>query len=159
MASIPPNNSGAIVLDASVAIAIAAKEAGREPMVLAELARYSQLGYSWFAPGVIIAETLYVVCGKKQRGELSGADYVTAISSFKKTVTSIIARPDGDWSLIARAEQIVAGYGCSHSADGIYIALAEDLAATRPTVLLTLYDVMSKQAARNAATINVQALT
>ena len=54
-----------------------------------------------------------------------------------------------------RAEQIRSGYGCSHSADGLYIALAEQLGRSQPTTLLTLDAGLSKQAARNAATVIV----
>jgi hypothetical protein len=42
--------------------------------------------------------------------------------------------------LIARAEQIRSGYGCSRSADGIYIALAEN----RCMVKLWYYDLVDQ---------------
>jgi predicted nucleic acid-binding protein len=137
MVSSPPSKPGALVIDANITIALAAKETGRETTALAEMARYAQLGYLWFAPGVIIAETLYILCGKKQRGELASADYTTAVLGFQTTMTSIHPPPIGDRALIARAEQIGDSYGCSRSADGIYIALAEELSQTGPTVLLT----------------------
>lgn len=159
MVSSTPSNPGALVIDANVTIALAAKETGRETKALAEMARYAQLGYVWFAPGVLIAETLYILCGKRQRGELSVADYATAILGFQTTMTSIHPPPNGDRALIVRAEQIGAGYGCSRSADGLYIALAEELAQTRPTVLLTFDQDMPNQAAQNAPTVTVQVLT
>ncbi len=158
MASSPLSNPGALVIDANVSIALAARETGRETTALAELTRYAMLGYVWYAPGVLIAETLYILCGKKQRGELSSADYSTAVTGFRKTMTSIQPPPDGDQALIARAEQIGDSYGCSRSADGIYIALAEALALTRPTTLLTFDQSMPNQAARNAPTVTVQVL-
>jgi len=158
MASNPPSNSGALVIDANVTIALAAKEIGREAVAIAEMSRYAQLGYEWYAPAIIIAETLYVLCGKKDRGELSPADYAIAISGFQKTMTSIQPPPNGDRTLIERAEQVGTGYGCSRSADGIFIALAEDLARTRPTILLTFDQGMPNQAARNAPTVTVQVL-
>lgn len=159
MVSSPPSSPGALVIDANVTIALAAKETGRETISLAEMTRYARLGYVWYAPGVLIAETLYVLCGKKQRGELSPADYVTAVTGFQKTMTSIHPPPDGDRALIAHAEQIGDSYGCSRSADGIYIALAEELTKTRPTVLLTFDQSMPNQAARNAPSVTVQVLT
>jgi len=159
MVSSLPSNPGALVIDANVAIALAAKETDKELKALAELVRYAQLGYVWYAPGVIIAETLYILCGKRQRGELSVADYATAIAGFHTTMTTISPPPNGDRSLIARAEQIADSYGCSRSADGIYIALAEELSQTRSTVLLTFDQGMTNQAARNAPTVVIQVLT
>lgn len=152
-------NSGALVIDANITIALAAKEAGRETKALAEMVRYAQLGYVWFAPGVIVAETLYILCGKKQRGELSATEYAVAVLSFQTTMTSIIPPPNGDRALIARAEQIGENYGCSRSADGLYIALAEELSLTRPTTLLTFDQGVVNQADRNAPTVFVHVLT
>ena len=50
-------------------------------------------------------------------------------------------------------------YGCSRSADGIYVALAEILAQTMPTVILTFDQNMQNQITRNAPTVTVQVLT
>jgi predicted nucleic acid-binding protein len=158
MVSSPPSNPGAVVIDANVAIALAAKETRRETAALAEMARFALLGYLWFAPGVIIAETFYILCGKKQRGELSAADYSTAVLGFQTIMNSIHPPQNGDRSLIARAEQIADNYGCSRSADGIYIALAEELSHTRSTVLLTFDRDMPNQAARNAPGVVIQVL-
>src|SRR5579862_3837684 len=159
MASNPPSSPGALIIDANVTIALAAKETGREAKAIAEMSCYSLLGYVWYAPGVIVAETLYILCGKKDRGELSLADYATAVLGFQKTMTSTHPPPNGDRTLIARAEQIGNGYGCSRSADGIYIALAEEFTQTRPTVLLTFDQGMPNQAAKNAPMVTVQVLT
>lgn len=73
-------------------------------------------------------------------------------------MTSIYPPPNGDRSLIARAERIGADYGCSRSADGIYIALAEELSQTRPTAHLTFDKELPAQAAQNAPTVIVQLL-
>ncbi len=159
MVSSPPSNPGALVIDANITIAVAAKESGKKTKALAEMVRYAQLGYTWFAPSVIIAETLYILCGKKQRGELSAIAYATAIAGFQTTMTSINPPPNGDRALIARAEQIADSYGCSRSADGLYIALAEELSHTRPTILVTFDQGMPNQAARNAPTVTIQILT
>jgi hypothetical protein len=45
--------------------------------------------------------------------------------------------PSGEVSLIRRGYKIGDSYGCSRSADAVYIALAEELTRIRPTVLLT----------------------
>ena len=59
---------------------------------------------------------------------------------------------------MARAEAIRAGYSCRRSADGIYIALAEQLTAVMPTTLLTFDQDMKSQAAKNAPTVTVVTL-
>ena len=71
---------------------------------------------------------------------------------------TVLPPPNGDSVLIERAEQISSGYGCSRSADGIYIALAEELTQTRPTVLLTFDKELQKQANKQAPSVVVQVL-
>ena len=156
MSSSPP--TGAAVIDASIAIAISAREASREPKANAELLRLSTAGHAFYAPGVIVAETLYILCGKLQGGLLTPAEHAQAVLDFGILMAAIQPPPTGEASLVARAEAIRSGYGCSRSADGIYIALAEELAARLPTVILTFDQNMDKQAARNAPTVTVQPL-
>ena len=155
----PPSPSpGAVVLDANVIIALASAEVGRDALVTAEIAHYGSLGYQLFAPGVLISETLYVLCGKLNSGSLSPTDYAVAVAVFQRTMTSVLPPPNGDAALIQRAEQIGNGYGCSHSADSIYIALAEELEQTRQTVLLTFDQQLPGQAANKAPTVTVKLL-
>ena len=71
MVTAPPSNPGALVLDANIVIAISSKETHRDTAATAEIARYVNLGYELFAPGVLIAETLYILCGKHASGALS----------------------------------------------------------------------------------------
>jgi hypothetical protein len=125
---------------------------------MSELGRYASLGYIWFAPGVAVAETLYILCGKFAAGLLSATEYDDAINLLEATMRDVFPPPSGDKSLIRRSADINNGFGCSRSADGIYIALAEQLARTTPTVLLTFDQGLPKQAARNAPTVNVQLL-
>ncbi len=158
MASSPVSNPGAVVIDANIVIAVSSKEAGRDAAATAELTKYASLGYEWFAPGTIVSETLYILCGKLNSGVLSPADYATAVQTFARMMNSILPPPDGDAALVLRAEQIGSGYGCSRSADAIYIALAEQLAFTRPTVLLTFDKGLPRQAARHAPTVKVHLL-
>ncbi|HEV2471794.1 MAG TPA: hypothetical protein VGS41_03965, partial [Chthonomonadales bacterium] len=130
MALIPPGSAGALVLDANVVIAISSKETGRDALATAEITNYVNSGYRLYAPGVIVAETLFVLCGKKTSGSQSLADYATAVATFERVMASVLPPPNGEFSLIQRAEQIGSGYGCSRSAEGIYIALAEEFTAT-----------------------------
>ena len=154
----PHPECGAVVLDANVVVALASGEAGRDGAVTAEIARYGNMGYELFAPGVLAAEGLYVLCGKLNSGSLSPSDYATAVAVLQRTMAPVLPPPNGDNALIQRAEQISSGYGCSRSADGIYIALAEELARTRPTVLLTFDRELPKQAAKQAPSVTVQLL-
>ena len=151
--------SGAVVPDANLVIAICAKEVGKEPLALAELARYSSLGYQFYAPGVLIAEALYVLCGKEQSGTLPPADYARALTELETLAGGLLPPPQGDAGLVRRAAAIRATYGCSRASDSIYLALAEELTQTRPTVLLTFDQGFPNQAAKNAPTVTVQVLT
>lgn len=157
--SSPPPLPGAMVMDASVVIAICAKEAGREPVALAELSLYSSQGYEFYAPGVMVSEALYVLCGKEQGGTLTSSDYQQAILELESLAGGCLPPPGGEGALIVRSAEIRAGYGCSRSADSIYIALAEMLAQERPTVLLTFDQGLPNHAAANAPTVVVKALT
>lgn len=150
---------GAIVIDANVVIAICAKETAREPLALTELARYSSRGYQFYAPGVLISEALYVLCGQEQSGALTAADYASAVIELENLVSGMLPPPRGDAALVGRAAAIRTSYGCSRAADSIYLALAEELTQTRPTVLLTFDQGLPNQATRNAPTVTVQVLT
>jgi predicted nucleic acid-binding protein len=158
----PPSNSptlpGAVVIDASVVVAICAKEARREPVALAELSQYSSQGYEFYAPGVLVSETLYVLCGKEQNGTLTTADYQQAIIELDSIATGLLPPPEGEGALVIRSAAIRVGYGCSRSADSIYIALAETLAQKRQTVLITFDQGIPKHAATNAPTVIVKVL-
>ena len=150
--------SGAVVVDATIAVAISAKEAGREQRAIAELARYSAVGYRFYAPGVLAAEAIYVLCGKEQSGTLSAADYGQALVDLEQLIRGFLPPPSGEAALIGRAAAIRTGYGCSRSSDGLYLALAEELALVGPALILTLDGGMPNQAARNAPTVNIHLL-
>lgn len=159
MAPIPLSSlTGAIVTDASFAIAICAKETGTEQIALAELRRYTALAYEFFAPGVLVSETLYVLCGKAADGTLKPTDHAQAVLDLETFLASISSPPHGDATLVERAEAIRGGYSCRRSADGFYIALAEQLTQTRPTTLLTFDKELPKQAARHAPSVTVKVL-
>lgn len=149
---------GALVLDANVAISIVANEAGAATAHNAILL-YVQQGFEMFAPGVIVSEALYVLCGKLQDGTLTFSDYSAAINSFNDIMEDVNPTPDGDRRLVLRAEEIRGSYTCRRSADGVYIALAELLTATRTTFLLSFDEDIKKQAARYAPGVRVELLT
>lgn len=151
--------SGAVVLDANTVIGIAAKEAAKEAKAVAALAHYTASGYLFFAPGVIISETLYALCQQEQNSLLTPAEHSQAVLDLQTLMARVLPPPNGDASLILRANQICAGYGCSRSADALYIALAEELSLTHMTRLLTFDQGVPNQAARNAPTVNVHLLT
>ncbi len=154
----PASKTGAVVIDANVLIAICAKEQGK--FVKAENAFNSYVLQSWlfFAPGVIIAETLHILCQKLQNNLLTPAEHNIALRVFQPYMNNIASPPNGDATLIARAEALRHGYGCSRSADGLYIALAEELATLGAAELLTFDQGMINQAAKNAPTVKINLL-
>jgi hypothetical protein len=76
-----PNNTPALVVDANVAIAVTARETGRDALAVAELSLYGSQGYEWYAPGAIVAETLYILCQKYQAMLLTTAEYENAAAA------------------------------------------------------------------------------
>ena len=144
---------GAVIIDASVAIAICARESGRERAANAELLSYSGQGYQFYAPGAIVAETLYVLCGKMQQGLLTPVEHARAILDFESLMNDVLGPPGGEAVNIGRAEAIRVSYGCSRSADGIYLAMAESLARNGPAVILTFDQNMQNQSVRNSPSV------
>jgi hypothetical protein len=63
--------------------------------------------------------------------------------------------PTGDRALIKRAEEIRGGLGCSRSADGIYLALAEELTKESATEVVTFDNGMKAQATANNSRVPV----
>ena len=152
------NSPRQVVLDASVLVGLCAKEPGKIAVILAILHQYSAEGALLYAPHLIIMEVLYVLCKQVHEGALSAAEHATAIIQLQLFITRVQPPPNGDASLIARAEEIRQGYGCSHSADSMYIALAEQLAALGPAELLTFDAGQKTQAQAMAPTVTVNLL-
>jgi hypothetical protein len=92
-----------------------------------EIAKYTNDGWEFFAPAVAFSETLYVLCRQRNDGVLTQADYAIAVKNLIDLIPAINPPPNGEASLVARAEQIRGSYGCARSADSIYLALAEQL--------------------------------
>lgn len=153
-----PSSGGAVVIDANVAVAISSLEAGRDVIANAELIRYLSQGYELYAPGAIVTETLYALCQKRQTALMSAAEFDDAVDQFEVLMSIILPPPHGESSLVKVAHSIGKGYGCSRSADSVYIALAAELILTRPTILLTFDRGVPNQAAQQAPSVVVQLL-
>lgn len=131
-------NSLAVVIDANIIIAICSKEEDTSEKAQAAFKAYALQGAEFFAPNVLVAEVLFVLCQKADKGILTEAEHRIAIGFFQEYLAIISPPPNGETSLIDEAEQSRQGYGCSRTSDGLYIALAGHLAKERPTELLTL---------------------
>jgi predicted nucleic acid-binding protein len=158
MATGPTSSPSSITIDASVAIAFCAREPGNHVKAKAYLDYHSKNGSQFFAPGVLIAEALYVFCKQLADGRLTATEHAQAVQSLEVFMAAVLPPPKGDKSLIVRAEELRAGYACPRSADGIYLALAEELTKTGPAEIVTFDDDMEKQAKKNAPTVKVTVL-
>ncbi len=125
-------------------------------MAESALENYAKNGWEFFAPNIIVAEVLYILCQKLQNNLLTPKSYEEAIENFQDQMK--VTQTPNDAQFIERAKEIQNGYGCSRSADSIYIALAEDLAKIRTAELLTFDKKMINQAAKNAPTVTIKVL-
>lgn len=123
-----PAVTGVVVLDANTAISICAKETATVAVAITALNDYTDKGYLFYAPGVIVSETLYALRNQMTHGFLTALEHEQAIRDFATLMKNILPPPNGDAMLILRADQICAGYGASRSADAVYLALAAELA-------------------------------
>jgi hypothetical protein len=98
------------------------------------------------------------MCGKLQRGELPLHAHALAVEALATYAETILPPPSGDGALVARAEQSRNGYGCSHSADGLYLALTEALAQTATAALVTFDAGLQRQAMVMAPGLSVRLL-
>jgi predicted nucleic acid-binding protein len=147
-----------VVLDASVAVAICAREADKVIQAQMAMDEYSQDGTQFYSPNVFVSEVLYVLCKQVNKAKLTVETHKQSITDFEKFLLLLEPNPNGDYPLMRRAEEIRGDYACRRSADGLYIALAEQLSATYETVLLTFDEDMPKQAARHAPNVTVRLL-
>jgi predicted nucleic acid-binding protein len=154
----PTPSPVAVVVDANVAIAICAKEADKLTNAETKIAEYAKNGVQFFAPGVIVGECLYVFCKKLRDGVLTTAEHANAIQAFITLMASIQPPPCGDKGLIKRAEEMRGGLACGRSADGIYLALAEELTKNGVTEIVTFDTGMRGQATANSLSSHVEVL-
>lgn len=122
------SNLFAVVPDANVLIALCARENDKLQTAQTAVDDYTNQGYEFFAPSVLVAEVIFVLCQKLADGALTQPKYEKAIKAFEYYLNFISLSPNGEASLLKRAIEIREGYGCSRSSDGLYIALAEELA-------------------------------
>ena len=158
MAMMPASQLTSMTIDANVLIALCAKEVDKHDISDTELTRCAQAGSRFYAPGVVVAECLYVLCKKREDNTLSPTEHAAAVSDLGTSMGMILPPPQGDRSLIARAEQIRSGYGCSRSADGLDLALTEELAGAGPAELLTFDSGLESQVRANAPSVVVRLL-
>ena len=152
----PPTISNGIVIpDANILIALCAKEPKQSKAEKA-LETYANDGWEFYAPNIIVAEVLYILCQKHQGGTLTDKAYEEAVDNFQDQMKAIKTISDAD--LIKRAFEIQQSYGCSRSADSIYIALAEHLAQSNTVEIVTFDGGLVNQAAKNAPTVKVNVL-
>ncbi len=148
----------AVVLDANILIALCSKENLTFQSAEKAFGEYIQNGWQFFAPNIIVAEVLYILCQKSSLGILTDAEHKRAVEVFEDYMTGVLLSENGESALIKRAVKIREGYGCSRASDSLYIALAEELTKTRTTELLTFDKGFVNQAAKNAPTVNVTLL-
>ncbi|MDQ3009981.1 MAG: type II toxin-antitoxin system VapC family toxin [Acidobacteriota bacterium] len=152
-----PNKNGALVIDSNVLISICSKEVSY-PTAKQFLAEYSARNWVFYAPGVIVSEVLFVLCRKLSDGSLTVASYDEGIEMLKDQLAAILPPPRGDAFLVQRAREIQTGYSCLHSADCLYVALAEELAVSGAAELVTFDKRVVNVAVNNAPTVNVTLL-
>lgn len=152
-----PSNPGAVVVDSNVLISICSKETSVATAEQA-FADYAAKNWIFYAPGVVIAEVLFVLCRKLSDGTLTAAAYDEAIEIFKDHMATVLPPPSGDATLIQRAREIQTGYSCLHSADCIYIALTEELARSGVAEFLTFDKRVVNVAKNNAPSVKVTLL-
>jgi predicted nucleic acid-binding protein len=159
MATSSPTSPPCLTIDSNILIAICSKEVGRHTLADAELTSYAMRGYEFYAPGYIVGECLYVLCRKLEVDRsITPAEHAVAVADLSTYMKMILPPPNGEASLVTRAEEIRGGFGCSRSADGLFIALAEELTASRTTELLTFDAGIPSQTRRHAPTVAVRVL-
>lgn len=102
----PISLSLAVITDANILIAICSKEQQTYQTAKDAFDEYARQGAKFFAPNVIVAEVLFVLCRKLDAGILTVAEHEKAVEFFQDYLTIISLSPDGEAALIKRAEEI-----------------------------------------------------
>lgn len=152
------SNLFAVVPDANVMIALCAKEKDKLQTAENAFKNYTKLGYEFYAPSILVAEVIFVLCQKLADGSLTQPEYDKAIDIFGDYLKGIELSPNGEASLLKRAVEIRRSYGCSRSSDGLYLALAEELGSTFNTEIVTFDKGFINQSAKNAPTVKINLL-
>ncbi len=134
------------VIDANVLTALCAEEPDKYAQAQAAVEQRALKGSLFYAPGVVVAETLYALCHKLTGDIVTLTEHAQAVQSLHVRMGAILPPPRGEAALVLRAEQIRGSYGCSRSADGLYVALLEEMAQFGAAELLTFDVVLKTQA-------------
>jgi predicted nucleic acid-binding protein len=89
---------------------------------------------------------------------LTADEHEKAVKSFEAQMKAVLPPPRGDATLIIKAEEMRRDYGCSRSADSVYLALASRLAASEVTELLTFDQDLQKEAAKKLPSVKINLL-
>lgn len=152
------SNLFAVVPDANVLIAVCARENDKLRTAETAFDDYTNQGYEFFAPSVLVAEVIFILCQKCAGGLLTQPEYEKAIKAFEYYLNFISLSPNGEASLLKRAVEIREGYGCSRSSDGLYLALAEELAQTYDTEIVTFDKGFVNQSVKHTPTVKINLL-
>ena len=147
------------VIDANVLTALCAEEPDKYAQAKAAIEQRTLRGSLFYAPGVVVAETLYALCHKLTGDILTPTEHIQAVQGLHVRMGAILPPPNGDAALVLRAEQIRGSYGCSRSADGLYLALLEELAQFGAAELLTFDVALKTQASLILPDLTVTLLT
>ena len=101
----PTINTKIAIPDANILIALCAKEPKQSKAEKA-LEDYANDGWEFYAPNLIVAEVLYVLCQKHQGGTLTDKAYAEAVENFEDQINVVKTISDAD--LIKRAFEISA---------------------------------------------------
>lgn len=149
----------AVVVDANVVLAICSHEKLTYQKALTAFEEYANKGWEFYAPGVLTAEVLFVLCRKLVDGILSEAEHRQSVEAFTILSSSIKNPENGDKTLISAAEKIRGSYGCSRMSDSLYLAYAQELSAHRKVEILTFDNGLINHAANCAASFTVRVLS
>ncbi|MGQ0541749.1 MAG: type II toxin-antitoxin system VapC family toxin [Blastocatellia bacterium] len=149
----------AIVVDANVLISISSREDLTYQKAEQLIHENAEKGSVFCAPNIIVAEVLNVLCRKFADGLITKDEHLAAVEAFNELASAIVTPEDGDAALVPNAERIRSSYGCSRTADSLYLAYAEQLAKTRRVELLTLDAGMVNHASKCSPTVSVNMIT
>ena len=96
MATVLPISLSCTVIDANVMIALFAKEPHRYATLTAEIESYARAGSLFYAPNIIVGESLYVLRRKLIDGVLSVAEHEQAVQSLRVRMKAILPPPGGE---------------------------------------------------------------
>ena len=96
----PMINNGIVILDANILIALCANESKQSKAEIA-LEIYANDGWEFYAPNIIVAEVLYVLCQKHQSGTLTDKSYEQAVENFQDQMKAV--KTISDATFIKRA--------------------------------------------------------